>query len=161
MDAAPAPRLYMDRLVRPTRSLSRQGVILLLAPFAFVNLAFGVMWHIAGAALVPVFLGLDVLLLSLALWANFQAAKSGERVRVSADEISVAWETPRSRRTLWTSATAFTRVDLLDAEKHGARVRLSSKGATATVAAALSPRERAAFARALQEAVRDARAERW
>jgi uncharacterized membrane protein len=162
MDAASAPpRLYMDAALQPRRSLSKRGVILLMAPFVAVNLVFAVFFLVVGAALIPPFLGLDVLALGLALLASFRSARTVERVRVSADEIRVTREHGGSVRTLWTSATAFTRVDLEQPGRHAVRLRLSSKGAGVTLARALSPEERERFAGELEAAVRAARAERW
>lgn len=157
---APA-RLYLDAELAPTRSLSRGGFAWLVIIFGTFNLALATLFKIAGAPFVPIFLGLDVLGLVLAFQLSYRSARQTERVSVTADEIRVTRRTPRSSRTIWTSATAFTRVELEHPDAHEARVRLFSKGRDLTLAAALSPRERAAFARELQAAVSAARAERW
>jgi uncharacterized membrane protein len=159
---SPAPaRLYLDAALAPRRSLSRRGFAILVIVFGAFSLALAGMFKIAGAPFVPIFLGLDALGLFIAFHLSYRGARQVERVRVSADEITVSRETPRSRRTVWTSATAFTRVELVEPDDHGARVSLHSKGRGLTLAAALSPKERVDFARELEAAVAAARAERW
>lgn len=161
MDARSPSRIYFDRLVTPRRSLTRTGVILLMVPFAVVNLAFGVLMYLEGAVVVPVFLGLDVAGLGLALWLNFREGRRGERVRVSAEEISVARVDPPRSTEVWRSATAFTHVELHDPGRHASRLSLSTRGQELVLGARLSPVERETFARDLEAAVQAARAERW
>ena len=151
--------LYMDATITPNRSLSRQGFALLLTELIAINCVTATMFWIAGAWPVPVFLGLDVLAVFIAFRVNNRAARLSERVQVSAEEVRVRYETPDAARTVWTSPTAFTRVALED--EPASRVRLTLSGRKLTVGAALSPRERAAFGRALEAAVQRARSERW
>lgn len=161
MGAASPSRLYLDRVVTPKRSLSRMGVILLMVPFAVVNVLFGALMYVKGATVVPVFLGLDVAALGLALWLNFREGRRGERVTVSAEEIAVARVDPPKSKEVWRSATAFTRVEFKDPGRHASRLSLATRGQELTLGARLSPVEREAFARDLEAAVKAARAERW
>jgi uncharacterized membrane protein len=96
----------------------------------------------------------------VAFQVSFRRARTAERVRVSADEISVRYETPEGARTIWRSPTAFTDV-ALDNARQTPRVRLGLSGRRLTVGAALSPRERIDFGHALERAVARARAERY
>jgi uncharacterized membrane protein len=73
--------------------------------------------------------------------------------------VRVRYETPAGSQTVWTSPTAFTGVALEDIG-HASRVRLSLSGRRLTVGAALSPKERIDFGRALERAVRLARLDR-
>lgn len=155
------PRLYLDQALSPRRSLSPRGFAVLVVVFGTFNLVLATMFKLAGASFIPIFLGLDVLGLFVAFHVSYRSARQVERVRVTADEITVSRETPRSRRTVWTSATAFTRVALEDPDEHEAKLTLFSKGRGVTLAAALSPKERVAFARSLEAAVAAARSERW
>jgi uncharacterized membrane protein len=166
---APIPRLYLRAELRPHRSLTPRGAAWLLVPLVFVNFVFGVFFLVLRAPIVPPFLGLDVAGLGAALWFSFRAANRFERVLVSADEIRVerghAGRGPdHPARLVWSSAPAFTRIQLDDVEELGEqRVRLSlaSRGKVLLLAAALGPAERAAFGRELEAAVKAARAERW
>jgi uncharacterized membrane protein len=153
--------LYMDATITPNRSLSRRGFKLLMGVLIAVNLFSAVMFWRMGAIPVPIFLGADVLAVFVAFQVSFRAARLSERVQVSAEEIRVRYEAPNAGRTVWTSPTAFTGVSLEDIGAHGSRVRLLLSGRKLTVGAALSPKERVAFGRALEAAVQRARSERW
>jgi uncharacterized membrane protein len=154
-----AVRLYMDRRLTPNRSLSRKGFYWLIGAIVAMNLAIAVFLVALHAFPVPIFLGLDVIGVLVAFRASYRSAGQAERVQVSADEVRVSHETPRSSRTVWTSPTAFTRVSVEGDDD--ARVRLRLSGKVLTIGHALGPRERVAFADELEDAIRQARAERY
>ncbi|WP_419319302.1 DUF2244 domain-containing protein [Caulobacter sp. ErkDOM-E] len=156
-----APPLYMDALIKPNRSLSRRGLRVLLGVVVACNLMIAVFLLGVGAPLVLPFLGLDVAAIWLALNASFKAAERRERVRVTAQSITVSREDEKGARVVWTSPTAFTGVDLDQPGEHEARVRLRIHRRRLTVARALSPPERVEFAAALRRAIGEARAERY
>lgn len=152
--------LHLDAVLTPNRSLSKAGLYVLLGTLAFVNLAFAALMVIAfKAAPVPIFLGLDFLAVTLAFRASYRQGRQAERVQVTADEVRVVHELGSSQRTVWRSPTAFTRVDV-EGEAEEAHVRLSLSGRSLVVARQLGPQERRDFGRALQAAIRSARAER-
>ncbi len=154
------PSLYMDAEIKPNRSLSERGFVTLISLITAVNIVWTIVFVRMGAPLVPIFLGVDVLAVIVAFMASFAAAKRIERVQVSARDIRVTRETPKATQLVWESPTAFTRV-LVDIEdERTVAVRLGLSGKAVDVAAALSPRERAEFADALQRAITEARAER-
>lgn len=154
------PSLYMDAEIKPNRSLSERGFVTLISLITAVNIVWTIVFVRMGAPLVPIFLGVDVLAVVVAFMASFAAAKRIERVQVSARDIRVTRETPKATQLVWESPTAFTRV-LVDIEdERTVAVRLGLSGKAVDVAAALSPRERAEFADALQRAITEARAER-
>jgi uncharacterized membrane protein len=128
---------------------------------AFVNLVFAVFFFALRAPIVPPFLGLDVLALTFALSASFRSGQALERVRVSADEITVLRERGGRAWSIWSSPTAFTRVDVLEPGRHAVCVRLACRGEEIALGAALGPVQREAFGRELEAAVRSARSERW
>lgn len=151
--------LYMDAVIRPNRSLSKRGFYWLIGVLVAFNVAVATLMVALGALPVPIFLGLDVLGVLLAFRASYRGAGQVERVQVSAEEVRVIHQAGRIARTIWTSPTAFTGVAVED-EDDSTRVRLRLSGRRLTVAAALSPKERTAFAEALEGAIRRARAER-
>jgi uncharacterized membrane protein len=161
MTAETDPRLYLDQTLQPHRSLSAVGAVLLLAPVAVVNIVFAAVFLSMGAHFVPIFMGVDVLALMLAIWLSSRGSRTSERISVSADEVRVERGAGRSARLVWRSPTAFTRVELERPGRYGPRLRLAVRDRRLTVASALGPRRRREFARALEAAVRDARAERW
>jgi uncharacterized membrane protein len=114
-----------------------------------------------GATLVPFFLAIDVLAVIVAFLVSFAAARRVERVQVSASEVRVTHETPKHSWLVWESPTAFTRVHVEREEQRVVALKLALSGKEAEVAAALSPRERADFAKALERAIWQARRERF
>jgi uncharacterized membrane protein len=153
--------LYMDAVITPNRSLPLVGFYWLIGVLVAFNLIMATFFVVIGAFPVPVFLGLDVLGVLIAFRVSYARAKRAERVRVSAEEVEVAYEARGRSRTIWRSPTAFTAVALEQAGQHEARVRLRLSGRRLTVAQALSPRERGEFADALERAIQHARAERY
>lgn len=152
--------LYMDAEITPNRSLSQRGFVILISLITLFNvLAAGVFLYM-GALFVPLFLGLDVAAIVVAFLVSYAAAKRVERVQVSAAEITITHETPRWRQLVWASPTAFTRVSLEVEDDIPVALRLRLSGREVAVAQALSPRERAEFARALEAAIWRARNER-
>lgn len=153
--------IYMDRVIAPHRSLTPRGAVVVLAAVMAFNIMVAIFLLVVGAPPVLPFLGLDVLALWLAFRASDRAARRVERVRVTAEAVTVSREDDAGARTVWTSPTAFTRVDLDHPGEHETRVRLMIHRRRLTLARALGPDERARFAGDLREAIRAARAERW
>lgn len=150
--------VYMDAVITPNRSLSQRGFVVLIGVVTFFNCAAAAAFLSMGATFVPMFLGLDVLAVIAAFLASYAAAKRVERVRVTSREVQVVRETPKTSEVIWESPTAFTRVALeIDEDQVVHGVRLAMSGRHASVAAALSPVERADFARALERAIYEAR----
>ena len=150
--------VYMDAVITPNRSLSQRGFIVLISIVTLFNCIAAGVFLSMGATLVPVFLGLDVLAVIAAFAASYAAAKRIERVLVTSRAVKVVRETPKTSQVVWESPTAFTRVALeIDEDEVVHAVRLAMSGRHASIAAALSPLERADFARALERAIYDAR----
>jgi uncharacterized membrane protein len=152
--------LYMDAEITPNRSLSQRGFVILISLVTALNCISAAVFMAMGAHLVPIFLGLDVAAIAVAFLVSYAAAKRIERVQVSSADVRVTYETPKESRLVWSSPTAFTRVGLDMEDDEAVEVKIMLSGREIPVAVALSPPERTAFARALQEAIRRARAER-
>jgi uncharacterized membrane protein len=153
-------QLYMDAVLSPTRSLSKGGLTVLLTVLAAFNILAAILFMALGAKPIPVFLGLDFLAVVLAFRASYRQARRGERVQVSADEITVAHEDERGARTVWRSPTAFTRLVVEDRGQPEMKITLMLSRQRLGLANRVSPQERAEFALALEAAIRAARAER-
>jgi uncharacterized membrane protein len=153
-------RTYMDAVITPHRSLSERGFIILISVVTLANCCSAAVFVYMGAVLVPFFLGLDVLAVIVAFMASFRAARRVERVQVTARDVVVTHEAPNWSRVVWESPTAFTRVAVETEDEHTVGLRLAISGREVAVAQALSPRERGEFAKALQQAIWDARQER-
>lgn len=153
--------IFMDAEIRPHRSLSQRGFIILICIVTALNCASAAVFVAMGAYFVPVFLGADVLAVVIAFLASFAAARQIERVRVTDRSVRVTRETPKMTTLVWESPTVFTRVSLLTEDNQAIDLRLALSGKEAPVARALSPAERAQFAQALEGAIREARRPRF
>jgi uncharacterized membrane protein len=150
--------LYLDAELRPNRSLSPRGFVVLISVITAINVVSALVFLRLGAALVAPFLGMAVLAIVVAFLASFRAGRVVERVQVTAGQVKVTCETPRARTVVWESPTAFTRVDTVrDEDDRMTQVVLALSAKRRTVAAALSPTERGEFARALEAAIWQAR----
>lgn len=150
----------MDAVITPHRSLSERGFIILISVVTLANCCSAAVFVYMGAVLVPFFLGLDVLAIIVAFIVSFRAARRIERVQVTARDVVVTHEAPNWSRVVWESPTAFTRVAVEKEDDRTVGLRLALSGKDVAVAQALSPRERAEFAKALEQAIWEARRER-
>ncbi len=151
---------YMDAVIRPHRSLSERGFIILIAVVTLCNCVSSAVFVYYGATLVPFFMALDVLAVIVAFAVSFAGARRIERVTITARDVVVTHEAPNWTKVVWESPTAFTRVTVEKDEERTIGVRLALSGKDVPVAQALSPGERADFARALEQAIWEARRER-
>ncbi len=146
--------IYMDAEIKPNRSLSERGFILLISVITVANVASAIAFLNMGASLVPIFLGVDVLAITVAFLASFRAGRQIERVKVSASDVVITYETPHASRVVWESPTAFTRVATeRDEDNRVIALKVMLSGRHAAVAVALSPGERGEFAKALENAI--------
>jgi len=146
--------LYMDAEIKPNRSLSERGFIILISVITVANVASAVVFVRMDAHYVLPFLGIDLLAVVVAFLASYRSGRVIERVRVSPAEVRITYETAKAIRVVWESPTAFTRVTTeRDDEDRVMALRLALSGRHTTVAAALSPGERGEFAKALEDAI--------
>jgi uncharacterized membrane protein len=151
---------YMDAVIRPHRSLSERGFIILIAVVTLCNCISSAVFVYYGATLVPLFMAFDVLAVVVAFAVSFAGARQVQRVTITARDVVVTHEAPNWTKVVWESPTAFTRVTIEKDEDRTAVVRLALSGRDVPVAQALSPRERGEFAQALERAIWEARRER-
>jgi uncharacterized membrane protein len=151
---------YMDAVITPHRSLSERGFIILISIVTLANCCSAAVFVYMGAVLVPFFLALDVLAIIVAFMVSYAGAKRIERVTITARDVVVTHEAPNWRRVVWESPTAFTRVAVEIEDDRTVALRLALSGKQVDVAQALSPRERGEFAKALEQAIWEARRER-
>lgn len=161
MFSAMAAILYMDAVIAPNRSMGGMGFKVVLGLLGGMAAVVSIFFFAIGAWPAPLFLGLDVVLVYVALKASFRALNRRERLRVSAETVEVIEESEGKSRTVWSSPTAFTNVDLEALGEHEMSVRLRLSNKRHSVGKALSPPEREALGQALREAIMEARAERF
>jgi uncharacterized membrane protein len=150
----------MDATLRPHRSLSKRGFVVLLVSLAAYNLLVAGFLLLIGAFPVPIFLGLDFLGVVIAFRVSYRRGQAAEHIRVTSDLVQVSHRFGRLERTVWSSPTAFTRVQVDRVGEHEAHVRLRLSDRAMSVGGSLGHKDRAAFARRLELAIRAARAER-
>ncbi len=151
------PPLFLDRRMSPSRSLSPRGLAILLAVLVLWNLLICGFLLLIGAWPVPIFLGIDLVAVAAAFAVSNRRARHGERVRVSAEAVTVE---RGAGAVVWTAPPAWTQV-LRPAPGSRAPLRLSSSGRSVAVGAALGAAERRRFGQALEHAVDAARRARW
>ena len=152
--------VYMDAVITPHRSLSDRGFIVLISVVTFADCCSAAVFVHMGATYVPFFLAIDIVAVVAAFLVSFSAAKRIERVLITAREVRVTHEAPNWSKVVWESPTAFTRVAVETEDERTVGLRLALSGRDLPVAQALSPRERGEFARALEDAIWQARRER-
>jgi len=149
-----ASRVFFDAILHPHRSLGRGGFRVLMGVVILVNLVVAAVFAAYGAWPVVLFCGLDVLVLWLAFRVNYRAARLYERIRLTEADLTVQrvhWKAPERR---WTFHPYWLRVSHDERSEQNRQVTLSSHGQSVGVGSFLSPEERSAFARALNDALR-------
>src|SRR5205823_3819848 len=71
LDPEMSAPLYMDAEIRPNRSLSERGFIILIGVVTLANCASAAVFIALGATLVPIFLSIDVLAVAVAFLVSF------------------------------------------------------------------------------------------
>jgi uncharacterized membrane protein len=145
-------------VITPHRSLNQTGFIILMAALAGVSFVAGMVFLIAGAWPVFGFFGLDVLLVYWAFRVNYRAADAYEEVSVSASELTIRKVSARGQVRQWTLNPLWVQIDkVVHAEFGLQRLALVSRGKRLAIASFLGPKEKESFARALTQALGEAR----
>jgi uncharacterized membrane protein len=154
-DSLPAPPSAFQAVLYPSRSLSTVGFAVLMAAIVTVSLVVGIGFAIAGAWPVTGFLGLDALLVYLAFRWNFREARRADFIKLDENGLTVRRVGPSGESNEWRFDAAWVQVAV-----EGSRLLLRSHGKELAIGAYLNAEERASFALALREAIRERR-ETW
>jgi uncharacterized membrane protein len=156
-DVLPEPKIF-SATITPHRSLTLRGFHVLMLCLAALSVGSGVLFVSIGAWPVFGFFGLDVLLLYVALRANFRAARAYEEVTITPSELTVRKVSHRGGVREWTLNPVWVRLERIAHAEFGIeRLFLVSHGRRLLIAAALGPDEKASFARALSTALGEAK----
>jgi uncharacterized membrane protein len=151
------PTLF-SALLTPHRSLNGKGFLVVMCVIAGLSFAGGVLFLLLGAWPVMPFLGLDVLLIYWAFRANYRAAAAYEEVTVTPSELHVKKVSARGQVAEWSLNPVWVRLERETHEEFGLmRLFLVSRGRKLAVAGFLSPAEKESFAKALGDAIGDAK----
>lgn len=151
-DPAVAPVLF-DAVLTPHRSLSPRGFAILMAIAGLIGFGFGAAFILLGAWPVFGFCGVEWLLFYCCFRLNYRAARLQERLRLTADALTVERQDPRGRVQSWTFQSYWLRVEMDDPPDDGSQLALASHGRRLTIGSFLSPGERLDLARALRAAL--------
>jgi uncharacterized membrane protein len=145
--------VYFDMRLVPHRSLSRRGCRLLLATMGTISLTIGTIFWLRGAWPVIGFMGLDVLLVWLALRVSYARARAYERVRLTDARLIVERFAPDGATRRWDLPPTWLRVELAEPVRHDSPVQLWTHGRALEIGLVLAPEPRRAFAQSLNQAL--------
>lgn len=149
-----APACHYEAWLRPHRSLTRQGLGLVLAAAAIPCLGLGLVFLYLGAWPVSGFLGLDLALLWLAFRLNTRDARRAERLLLSDDALTVERLDADGTQRSWRFQPYWLRVAIDEPPRPDTPLTLSSHGRSLTIGRFLPPEDRLDAANALRAALR-------
>ncbi|MEJ0073977.1 MAG: DUF2244 domain-containing protein [Alphaproteobacteria bacterium] len=153
----PEPTLF-SALLTPHRSLSGTGFLVVMGVIAGLSFVGGVMFLLLGAWPVMPFLGLDVALVYWAFRANYRAAAAYEEVTVTPSELHVRKVSAKGQVAEWSLNPVWVRLERETHEEFGLlRLLLVSHGRKLAIAGFLGPAEKESFAKALADALGEAK----
>jgi uncharacterized membrane protein len=156
-EAIAEPALF-SAIITPHRSLTPRGFLILMLCLGALSFASGVIFVSIGAWPVFGFFGLDVLLVYVAFRANFRAARAYEEVKVTPSELTVRKVSHRGGVREFTLNPLWVRLERIVHQEFGVeRLFLVSHGRRLGIAGALNANEKESFARALSNALGEAR----
>jgi uncharacterized membrane protein len=145
-------------VITPHRSLARTGFWILIGAYGLVSFVAGVVFLMMGAWPVFGFFGLDVLLLYWAFKLNYRHAAAYEEVKVTPAALTVRKVSHRGDAREWVLNPLWVRLEKVVHEEFGIeRLFLVSRGKELAIASFLGPAEKASFAKALGNALVEAK----
>ena len=145
-------------VITPHRSLGFVGFCILIGAYGLASFVAGVAFLLMGAWPVFGFFGLDVLLLYWAFRLNYRHARAYEEVTVTPSELRLRKVTHRGRVREWVLNPLWVRLEKVAHEEFGIeQLLLVSRGRQLAIASFLGPDEKANFAKALGEALAQAK----
>jgi uncharacterized membrane protein len=155
---APPDEAVFDAVLRPHRSLGRQGFRLLLLVVAGASTALSVPFYIMGAWPVIGFFGIDVALLYVCFRLSYRSARLQERVVLTYFKLLVSRIDVRGRRSDWSFNPLWVRLERDEHEDFGVlRLALVQRDREIEIARCLGAAEKAEFADAFGLALARAR----
>jgi uncharacterized membrane protein len=153
----PQPQLF-SALLTPHRSLNHTGFWLLMGLLTAISFAVSVAFWWIGAWPVTGFFGLDIVAVYWAFKINFGRARASEEISVTPSELRVRRVSPRGQVAEWVLNPLWVKLDQKrDAEFGIEKLYLVTGGSRLAIASFLAPNEKASLARALTQALHNAR----
>ena len=146
--------VLFSAVLRPNRSATIRGLNTVMALVAVIWLGTGIAFAAIGAWPVFGFIGLDVLVLYLALRLSMRAGRMVETIDLTERALTVRRINPWGRSRDWSFSPHWMQVVVDDPSAHRNRLELRSRGDALVVGTFLTSAERAELARALRRALR-------
>jgi uncharacterized membrane protein len=147
-----------EAVITPHRSLGHAGFLALMIALGAVSFIAGVVFLAIGAWPVFGFFGLDVLLLYWAFRINYRRAAAYEVVTVTPIELKVRKVSHKGLVREWALNPLWVTLDKITHEAYGTeRLFLVTRGKRLAIANYLGPDEKASFAKALSNALGEAK----
>ena len=155
--SAVADPVLFDRRLAPHRSLSRSGLLALMAVLIGASSAIGIGFAMMGAWPVIGFCGLDIIVICVVFRLSTLSARRSERIRLTRRELEIQAVdgAGAARRTVMQPYWA--RVDLVAGGTRTARLLVRSHGRAVELGSFLGAADKAEVAGALAEALRRVR----
>lgn len=151
------PVLY-EATLRPHRSLSKPGFVIVMAVLAGSSFFAGMAFLMMGAWPVFFFFGLDVLLVWWAFRVNYRAARAFETIRITASDLRIRQVSAKGAAVESSFNPRWVRLEVDKDELSGVtRVALASRGVALTLGAFLPPALKEKLASELSRALAEAR----
>lgn len=155
-DANVGQRLWFDACITPSRSLDRQGLCVAGGALLLPTAILAALLLRAGLGLPALFLGIEAAVaVGLIAWKSRQLGQSEERVLLTDEALVViASEDPSTAPVIRRLEPTWVRVERSHHPAVGCdSLSVRARGRRITLAAALGPDEREAFADALEQAL--------
>ncbi len=147
-------------LLTPHRSLGPTGFMVLMIAVCVVSFGTGLMFYLMGAWPVLGFMGLDVALIYAAFKLNYRAARLYETVDLTEDNLTVTRVQPSGKAQSWSFNPYWVRLNLQERIGQSTELSIGSHGSRLVIASFLSDPEREDFAKALGDALSEAKSPR-
>lgn len=146
-----------DAVLMPHRSLGPRGFLILMAAVCVISFGAGLAFFLSGAWPVIGFFGIDVALIYLAFRINYRRARQYERVRLSPEQLRIDKVSHHGRARAYIFQPFWAAVEIQQPAEADTPLHIASHGRRLRVGSFLSAEERVEFARALREALIQAR----
>ncbi len=152
---APSGRLLFEAVVAPHRSLSRRGVVTLIACMAAGSLTVTSLMFLLGAWPVIGFNGADITLAAFLLWLNVRAARARELVTLTDTALKITRTDIHGKKSSFSIQPYWLRVSLEERNGTVPKLLITARGRRYEIARQLGEDPKrdlaAALSRALQQ----------
>ena len=153
--------IYLDAVLTPNRSLTQRGFLVVMAIIAGTSFLTGLAFLPLGAVPVIGFFALDALAFWLALRWSFRQQRQETRIVITSRQINMHHRGADGREVRASVPSAFARVELDDPTHADSFLRIEHGRKAYVIGRFLNVEERKSLARALRDALIDARRERY